>query len=108
LLLTLPGCALLWAGRGAARWIAVVLTGAAIFVTSDLPLAVLSLIAKSLSVSASTLGGKLAIVFFLRPAPVILLALGYFYLWAFLRYPPPPGSTVQDDAASKPAITAAT
>jgi hypothetical protein len=108
LLLTLHACALLWAGRGAARWIAVVLTGAAIFVTSDLPLAVLSLIAKRLSVSASTLGGKLAIVFFLRPAPLILLALGCFYLWAFLHYSPPPGTTVQDDAASKPAITAAT
>lgn len=108
LLLTLPACALLWAGRGAARWIAVILTGAAIFVTSDLPLAVLSLIAKSLSVSVSTLGGKLAVIFFLRPVPVILLALGCFYLWAFLRYSPPPAADVHDDAASEPATAAAT
>ncbi len=108
LLLTLPACALLWAGRGAAGWVAVILTGAAIFVTSDLPLAVLSLIDKSLSVSASTLGGKLAIILFLRPAPLILLALGCFYLWAFLRYSPPFGSDVQDDAANEPAITTAT
>ena len=86
LLLMIPACAMLWAGGGPRRWPALVLTSAAIFFTSDIPLAVLVMWAKRLSVSASTLAGKLTMVLVLRPTPIILLAAGCFYLWILLRY----------------------
>jgi hypothetical protein len=89
LLLTVPACALLWTGKAAGRWIAVVLTAAAILVTSDIPIAFMLKLAEPLPDYPSTLAGKIVNLAVLRPAPIVLLALGSFYLWACLRYNPP-------------------
>ncbi len=89
LLLTLPACAILWTEGGARRWIALALTSAGILVTSDLPLVFLLSSTKNLSISTATLSDKVASVLLFRPAPLVLLALGCFYLWVFLRYDPP-------------------
>lgn len=87
LLLAIPACAMLWETDGARRWIAVGLTSAAIFVTSDFPIMCVVLLTKKVPLSASTLGGKLVLLL-LQPAPVVLLATGCFYLWMFVRYKP--------------------
>ena len=88
LLLTIPELTILWSRRECTRRLALLLTTAGILFTADIPLAVLSQFAKNLPISAATLSGKLAILFFLRPAPLILSALGCFYRWAYLRYSP--------------------
>lgn len=88
LLLTLPACAMLWTGKARVRWIALALTAAAIFVTSDIPIAFLLKLADGLPAHPSTLAGKIANLAVLRPAPVFLLVLGCFYLWAYIRYNP--------------------
>jgi hypothetical protein len=102
LLLTIPACAMLWDGRGPKRWIALVLTSAGILITSDIPLALLVHFTKSLPIPAATLRGELAAVLLLRPAPLILLTLGCFYLWLFVRYNPSTDLPQQENAAGKP------
>jgi hypothetical protein len=87
LLLTIPGCALLWAAGGAKRWAAVVFTCAAFLVTSDFAVVLLAETFRSLPAAPGTAGEKL-IWLLHRPQPLVLLAAGCFYLWAFLRYEP--------------------
>lgn len=89
LLVTIPACAMLWESGGTKRWIAVCMTSAAILVTSDFPIVSLVLLTRNLHVSTATLAGKLTLLL-LQPAPVVLLAAGCFFLWAFIRYNPPP------------------
>lgn len=89
LLLTIPACAMLWAGRGMRRWIALALTSAGILATSDIPLALYYASTQKLFISTTTLVGKMMAVLLFTPAPLVLLALGCFYLWVFLRYNPP-------------------
>ncbi|HEV2132826.1 MAG TPA: glycosyltransferase family 87 protein [Terracidiphilus sp.] len=95
LLLAIPACALLWSGKGATRWIALALTSASIFFTSDMPLAVLGVMTQNIRISASTLTGKLAIILLHRQAPILLLATGCFYLWIYLRHATPADSPAQ-------------
>ena len=108
LLLTLPACAMLWVTKAPRRWIALALTTAAIIITSDIPLAIDVAIGQSLSLSTSTLAGKIATVLLLRPAPIILLALGCFYLWVYMRYDPLTAVPPLTGASTTPAATAAT
>ncbi len=84
LLLAIPACAMLWAEGGMRRWVALALTSAGILVTSDLPLVWLLIFTKNLTASLTTWTGKLMNVL-LWPAPLVLLALGCFYLWVFIR-----------------------
>ncbi len=89
LMLTLPACAMLWAERGMRRWIALALTSAGVLATSDIPLALYYASTQKLFISTTTLVGKIMAVLLFTPAPLVLLALGCFYLWVFLRYNPP-------------------
>ena len=99
LLLTIPACAMLWAEGGMRRWVALALTSAGILVTSDLPLVWLLIFTKNLTASLATWTGKLMNVL-LWPAPLVLLALGCFYLWVFIRRVfPLSGSTLHQHAA---------
>lgn len=89
LLLTIPACAMLFATAGKKmRWLALAFTSAGIAATSGVPLALLVMCARKLHVSASTVPGKLALVFFLRPTPLVLLAVAGFFLWVFVTYKP--------------------
>jgi hypothetical protein len=101
LLLALPACATLWTGKGAKRWLALGLTSASIFLTSDIPLAVLGELTRNLHISTSSLTEKLTAVLLLRPAPLLLLATGCFYLWIYLRYAPPADAPAQSVAPAK-------
>lgn len=106
LLLMIPACALLWAGDGIRRWIALGLTGAAVFVTSDIPILVELHAARNLPASTATLGGKLVFLT-LHPAPVVLLVAGCFYMWVYIVYKPPETDMAQLGAPTKAAATAA-
>lgn len=99
LLLAIPACAVLWAGGGAKRWVALGLTGTAIFVTSDFPLFFLSAAQDHLAISDATFSGKLALLL-LHPAPLVLLAAACFYLWIYVRHKPVEIEAVADLEAS--------
>lgn len=87
LLLTIPGCAVLWTAGGVKRWVALGLTAAAIFVNSDIPIIFLSSHISHLTISTETLGGRLMLLG-LMPGSLMLLATGCFYLWVYVRYEP--------------------
>ena len=100
LLLALPSCAALWASKGAIRWIALGLTTAAIVVTSDIPLLLLTIATRNLPTFPTTISAKLLDLLLLQPAPLILLATGCFYLFLFLQSAPAqeePRSSLPDD-----------
>jgi hypothetical protein len=85
LLLTIPACALLFAEDGPIGWIALFLNATGIIVTSDIPLAILGMLAGSLHLPVTGLSGKLTTIVFARPAPLVLLALSIFYSWVYAR-----------------------
>jgi len=68
------------------RWLAFAFTGAAVFLTGDIPLQLLGLLHRNLAIAPVTPSGKLLTVLFARPAPLALLALAVFYLWMYLRF----------------------
>jgi hypothetical protein len=79
LLLSVPACTMLWQRGGRLKWYALFLTLAAIVITGDIFwIAVFHFTNYSYS---SALVGMI-------PAPLILLALGIFYLWVYLRGSP--------------------
>ena len=89
LLLTIPACALLWAGGGLAGNIAVVLNVAAIFLCGDIPLTVVSILTNKLDLSTATLSGKFLTVLLARPDQEILFTICIFYLWVYVRHSAP-------------------
>jgi hypothetical protein len=88
LLLTVPACAILWAEGGAIRWIALLLNAAGIVITGDIPLTILTILTKNIGISTGGLAARLLTVVELRPVPLILLAMGIFYLCVYLRRDP--------------------
>lgn len=88
LLLALPACAMLWKEAGPKRWFAIGLTSLGILLTATMPLAFLSEHAPAIGSLAARLPGKWASVLLLHPTPVVLLAMGCFYLWLYLRHAP--------------------
>ena len=79
LLLAIPMCAILWSGRKREAWLSVVLTSLAVVFTSDLPLALLSIVTKGMQVPEGPSGAAVTILL-LRPAPLALLLLSGFNL----------------------------
>lgn len=89
LLLALPACAMLWTDKGGIRrWLALGVTAAGIFITSDIPQAFLVTYSNLLQVPISTWWGKLVTALVLEPTPLVLLAMGTFYLWVYISYTP--------------------
>lgn len=90
LLLAVPACAILWAEGGRIiRWIALLVTTAGVVLTGDISLAILLNTARNLHVSSTGISGVIATLVLSRPASLILLVVGVFYLWAYLRRTPP-------------------
>ena len=85
LVLTLPACAMLLHEGGANGRIALLLNSAAIILTADLPLAALAQLINGLHLSLAGASSKVLTILLTRPIPLILLALGAFYLWVYLR-----------------------
>jgi hypothetical protein len=109
LLLTVPACALLWAEGGPIRWIALVVNAAGLLSTADIPLVFLSIYTKGLHPGAAGILGKMLAVVQLRPTPLILLAMGIFYMWIYLRGDPARDATagLGEPKETPPALTRA-
>jgi hypothetical protein len=84
LLLTLPACAMLLSEGGMIGRMALLLNSAAIALTSDFPLALLAKATNGFSQATEGVQGKLLTVLLSRPVPVVLLALGVFYLSVYV------------------------
>jgi hypothetical protein len=91
LLLTVPACALLWAEGTSIRWVALLVSTAAIVSTSDIPMIMIVALTRNLHISMAGISGKLLTVVLLQPIQLILLAMGIFYLWIYVRRDPQRG-----------------
>jgi hypothetical protein len=91
LLLTIPACAMLWAVGGPIRWIAFLVTTAGVVLTADIPLTILVILTRDLRISTAGLPGQMLKAMLMRPAPLVLLAMGIFYLWIYLHREPERG-----------------
>jgi len=98
LLLSIPGCALLWAQGGRVRWIAFVVSTGAILFTGDISLGMFTLLTQKYAFAPTGFVADVVAVVFTRPASLALLAMGIFYLWAYLRRTNPAGPAVSPNA----------
>lgn len=106
LLLCVPACCSLWSQGHKACKLAAVLTAASATLTGDIPLAMSVVIYRSL---ASSFGGpaqKLLTLFLTQPAPLTLLAVAVFYLWAYIQLNP--SSTSLPPSGNRIAVTGGT
>ena len=101
LLLAVPACAILWAGGGAIGRAAAALTTAGVVLNSDIPITIFGEVIDQLHISTATLTGKILTVVLARPNQEILLAVGIFYLWIYVRRSFDARSGSEDDG-SKP------
>jgi hypothetical protein len=85
LMLTVPACAMLWAEGGAIAGIALLLNGAAIVMTADLPLTIFTMLTNPIRIPITGFPGQILTVVLMRPVPFILLAMSIFYLWIYVR-----------------------
>lgn len=85
LLLTVPACALLWARGGLSAKMALALTGMGIFITGDISLVVLGGIVGQPDWLHAGWLRKIPMLLMYRPVPVVLLAMGILYSWAYLK-----------------------
>ena len=88
LLLAVPACAMLWAEGGRIGRLALLVTTAGIVATADLPLISFLALTRNLHISRDGLSGQMLTVALARPVPLILLAMGIFYLWIYLQRDP--------------------
>jgi hypothetical protein len=95
LMLAVPACAILWAEGGQTGWIALLLTSAGIVFTADIPLTILLILIKHLHLPTVGIFEQILTVVLMQPVQPILLAMGIFYLWVYVRYNPA-GTTVGD------------
>jgi hypothetical protein len=84
-MLAIPACCTMWAARGRSGKLAFAITATAILFAGDVPLAFFKTIADSLHTTTIGLGEQLLTLLLRRPEPIALLAMGGFYLWAYLR-----------------------
>ncbi len=84
-MLAIPPCCLLWAGRGRLGKTAFWITTAAVLFAGDFPLAVFKTTADALRVNTDGFGRQLEALVLIRPESIALLAMGVFYLWTYLR-----------------------
>jgi len=101
LLLTVPACAMLWAEGGLIGRVALLVNTAGIVLTGTIPTALLILFYNHLHVSTAGIFGQILTVVLMRPAPLILLVMGTFYLWVYVRrsVPDPEGSIIVHSSA---------
>ncbi len=82
LMLALPACIQLWNEGGVKRWLSFTLTAAGVLLTSDLFVAFLVYVSRKPSNVTSYPGEKVTSLFLIPP--LVLLAMGCFYLWVFI------------------------
>lgn len=83
LLLTVPACAQLWSeGRWMGRW-ALFITAAAAILLNNLTLQFLAIVSTPIYAAKSGFSGLILNLLLTRPAPIVLMAIVIFYLWAY-------------------------
>jgi hypothetical protein len=88
LLLTVPACAMLWAEGGPIRWLALLVTAAGIVSTADIPLTIFLMLTRNMGISTVGIFHQILTVVLMRPVPLVLLVMGIFYLWVYVRSDP--------------------
>lgn len=89
LLVAIPACAILWARRSITGKLALLFTLAAILVNGDILTAIRILLTRSIVVPQPSFASHLLTLVLTRPAPLTLLAMAIFYLWAYARHRDP-------------------
>jgi hypothetical protein len=85
LLLTVPACVLLWMEGGLAGWLALAVNTVAFVMTGDLTWGILLALMSHLPQPTTTLAFKIMTALEASPAPLTLLLVAIFYLWAYAR-----------------------
>ena len=101
LLLAVPACAMLWAEGGQIRWIALLVTTAGVVLTADIPLAILVIFTRDLSINTVSLSGVILKAVLTRPTPLILLVMAIFYLCVYMRRDSPRVATAEPGEPSE-------
>lgn len=83
LLLTIPACALLWEEQRLLGWLAILLNGATLLCTGDLPATVISIVTRQIS-PGSDMFDHLTAALAVRPAPLLLFSLAAFYVRVYV------------------------
>jgi hypothetical protein len=94
LLFVFPAFGILWIRGGAIKWLALAFSGAAAVFVGILPAQLLAICSTHQRQSTHGLPGTLLAIVFTRPTPLILLAMGIFYLWVYARNTPTSFETV--------------
>jgi hypothetical protein len=85
LLLTIPGCAVLWKERGAIGRSALLLTLSALFLTGDFPSSFISHLISSWHAPVGSGWSIFKLALERVPVPLVLLTIGIFYLCAYVQ-----------------------
>jgi hypothetical protein len=85
LLLTIPACALLWAEGGIKGRLALLVSTAGLVVTGDLPWAILLSVVHNLHMPTTGVPWQILMAALTLSAPLVLLVISVFYLWAYAR-----------------------
>jgi hypothetical protein len=85
LLLIVPACAMLWAEGGPKRWLAFLVSTAMLMAAGDIPMAVYLVPPGNTHEFATGLSGQILTILLARPIPLVMLIMGVFYLWVYVR-----------------------
>jgi hypothetical protein len=85
LLLTIPGCVVLWAKRNRVGRLALLTTITALSLTGDIPWVLFLTIIDKFRLPANLLTDHVLNGIQIFPVPLVLLATSAFYLWTYLR-----------------------
>jgi alpha-1,2-mannosyltransferase len=85
LVLTVPACAMLWAEGGLIGWLALLVNAVCFVLIGDFSGVIVLSGIRRLHVSANGLGGLIVTTLQTFPVPLILLVIGVFYLWIYVR-----------------------
>ncbi len=94
ILLTVPACLLAWSGGGVVGKFALAINAIGFAVVGDLPWALFLALVKIVPASSDGFSGRLMTMVQVFPVPLMLLAMGIFYLWLYVRWSPGPGTVV--------------
>jgi len=105
ILLTVPACVMLWVKRDALGWIALLVTGIGIVICGDIFTGAKILLTRNILIPGPGVLSRLTTMILTRPAPLVLLAIAIFYLFAFMRHARPTvtAETGRHDRAQTPA-----
>lgn len=85
MIVAIPACAMLWVQKGAKAWAALLLTLAAIILTSGFPWAIFFQLLKHISAPNTAYTAIVLIALQVFPVPLTLLAFGCFFLFVYVR-----------------------